>query len=47
MYRNYFDYHRLPVDFTTYECRVEVELCKQSAMTQFTPASAVEWTINF
>jgi hypothetical protein len=47
MYRNYFEYHRIPADFTTYDCRVEVELCTQSTMTPFTPASAVEWTINF
>jgi len=47
MYRNYFEYHRIPADFTTYDCRVEVELCAQSTMTPFTPASAVEWAINF
>ncbi len=47
MYRDFFTFHRLPSDFTTYDCRVEVELCGQSTMTPFTPASAVEWTINF
>ena len=47
MYRDYYGYHRLPADWTIYSCSVEVELCAQTTLSRFAPATAVEWTINF
>ncbi len=47
VFRDFDLAHRLPPDFTVHDCTVEVELCAQTTLTPFTPASAVQWVIGF
>jgi len=47
VFRNIYVYHRYPMDFTVYDCNVEPELCAETTMPPFLPASASEWTITF
>ena len=47
MLRNIQISHRLPANWTSYDCGVEVELCAQTTMPALSPATAAEWNISF